>query len=284
MSGAGFQPFAVPSRHGPHVTMQAGVVHLGRYWTTTSADAAKVRRLEDDPSACVVVSDGGRHEVLAGTVTVLRPLRPWTAVGDPVAAMSAGVAVARLTADHVDQLVGYLEAGAAVPAEFLPHRRVLLAVHIDRSLELDGVTVTDSSGWGAGSGAALPSPRTRRARPLPFDTLPAAHRAMLEPGTACHLGLATPSGPVVLPAEWSGTDRFVLSAPALEAVGADLAANASAVFDRSASRRPDEKLGVLLRGRVTLVDRDDEQAVVALDAARVTTWDGFASETIGVAS
>jgi hypothetical protein len=47
----------------------------------------------------------------------------------------------------------------------------------------------------------------------------------------------------------------------------------------SGSRRPVEKLGVMLRGTGAIADVDASSASVAIAVERVTYWDGFTSDT-----
>ena len=54
------------------------------------------------------------------------------------------------------------------------------------------------------------------------------------------------------------------------------------MFDDSASRRPDEKLGVMFRGSATLEDTDGAAATVLLHSERITTWNGFEAGTVPV--
>lgn len=280
-----FHAYAVPSASGPHVTMQAGVEHAGRFWTTSSARSLKARSVAAHGIASAVLSDGDDHRVVAGQTTTFRPFRPWDALGDPLAPLRSASAVARLSCAHIGQLLGYLEAAGSIPSEWFPTRRVLLVTRIERSLRLEGHTLVDATGpWGVhrpthalGTGVRTTSPGI-----LPYGQLESPHRDVVRVGARAHVGVSTPTGPVSLPARWLGEDRFEISAPAAAAVTADLTGPASAVFDQSASRRPDEKLGVMFRGTATLDDVDGDRATVALHTERITTWDGFDAGTVSV--
>jgi glutamate 5-kinase len=71
------------------------------------------------------------------------------------------------------------------------------------------------------------------------------------------LGVPTGTGSLALPAEWEpGTGRLRVSRDALAAVGASLPGAVCLTMDESTSRRPDEKLGVMLRGTGSVVDVD----------------------------
>ncbi len=282
-----FHAYAVTSRTGPHVTMQAGVLHANRFWTTTSAESLKARSVASHAVSTAVLPDGSGHRIVSGRTMALPPFRPWVALEDPCAQMFVGTAVARLGAVHIEQLVGYLESAGSIPADWFPTRRVLLVTRVDRSLVLDGNGVVAASGsWdtgrGRGSLGALPSTGDDGDSMLPYEHLGSSHRAIVRLGARVHLGVETPTGPVALPARWLGVDRFALSAPALSAVTADLGGRASAVFDQSSSRRPDEKIGAMFRGSIRLVEVTGDQAVVGLSTERITTWNGFEAATVDV--
>lgn len=282
-----FNAYAVISRSGPHVTMQAGVLHAGRFWTTTSRESLKARSVRSHGVASAIVPRGDRTHLVSGRTSAITALDPLSLTSDLTAPMRAPGAVLRLGLDQVDQLLGYLEAAANIPSGFLPHRRVLLVTKPDRSLTLEDFHVADADGSWADRvdvGAdALTVDRGRGAfDELPHDHLPRSHRPVIRLNSRVHLGACTPTGPIALPARWVGENRFVTSAPALAVVDAALPGRAVAVFDQSTSRRPDEKLGVMFRGSARLVDIDGRRAVVCVDAERITTWDGFEADTVTV--
>lgn len=264
--------------------MQAGVVHAGRYWTTTAATSLKARSVKAHGHATAAIADGDDQRIISGRTVAFRPLEPWSALADPIAAMRWSSAVARLSRTHVGQLFGYLEASGSVPKEWFPTHRVLLVTRIDRSLRLRGHEIVDRRGaWEPERGIDLSAElRPRPLGALPLDALPESHRAIVRAEANAHLGVSTPTGPVALPAMWAGDDHFTVSASALAAVTADANGRATAVFDKSDRRRPDEKLGVMFRGSMSLVDLEGDEALVALDTERVTTWDGFNAETVDV--
>ena len=279
----GFSAYAVQSRSGPHLTMQAGVVHAGRFWTTTSGGSLKARSVRTHRTASVVVPDDeGRQRVIAGRTSALRAFRPLDALRDPFAPLRSPAAVFRLGVRQVEQLIGYFESASRVPADWLPHRRVLLVTRIDRSLTLDGPEVVEVTGdWRRDPEADAPRVRAERPTELPLEALPGTHADVV--GRHAHLGLTTPDGPVAVPARWTGDNRFEVSAGALRAMDVTLPGRAVAVFDESSSRRPDEKLGAMFRGRATLADIDGPHAVVLVHTERITTWDGFEADTVAVA-
>lgn len=277
----GFAAYAVPTRSGPHVTMQAGVVQSGRFVTSTSRDSLKARSVRTHGVAAATIDrEDGSTEVVAGPTVAIDLRHPEGMLTDPAGALIAGPAALRLAGDQLEQLAGYVEAAGKVPSDWLPHNRVLLVSRIDRSLHLEGFDVLDGSGdWAP----ELPAPSElrravgRRTEPLP--ALPADVAHLLDVDAAARIGMAAPEGPVVLPARWRGDDRFDLSAAALAQVRAELPGAGCATFDDSTRRRPDEKRGVMLRGHLDLVAVDGPRATVALRASRITSWDGFAART-----
>lgn len=278
-----FQAYAVRSRTGPHVTMQAGVIHAGRFWTTSSASSLKSRSVSAHGDATAVIATENGHRIVSGPTLALAPFRPWKAIEDPLAPILAGPAIARLGVSNAEQLLGYLEASRSIPSEWLPTRRVLLVTKIERSLTMHDGEVVDATGSWSRSvvpGALGTSPVAGSAGSLPERSVPATHRSLVRVDVRAHLGVATPTGPVALPARWIGDGLFAVSAHALGAVTADLSGRGTAVFDQSTSRRPDEKLGVMFRGSLRLADLDGTDAFVRLSTERVTTWDGFDADTV----
>jgi hypothetical protein len=286
-AGPVFNAYAVPSRSGPHVTMQAGVLHAGRFWTTTSRSSFKTRSVRAHGVASTIVPDGERITVVSGTTTALHALRPDALVSDPTAPVRAPGAILRLGVNQIEQVIGYLESAARIPLDWLPHRRVLLVTRPERSLTLQGYDIVGSSGsWSSTESnagrLARRRDRSRTGGSLPRAAVPRRHRDVVRPDSRAHLGVSTPTGPVALPARWAGGDRFVTSAAALSAVGAEAPGPSVAVFDHSTSRRPDEKMGVMFRGRMVLHDVDGPRAAVRIRTERITTWDGFEAETVTV--
>lgn len=280
----GFAAYAVTTRSGPHVTMQAGVVQSGRFITTTSRGSLKARCVRTHRVAAATIEhDDGSTEVVAGPTVAADLRHPEDMLTDPAGALIAGPATLRMAGDQLEQLLGYVEAAGKVPTGWLPHNRVLLVTRIDRSLRLRGFDLLDGSGdWTP----ELPAPSELQTTDRAAGTLPdvpADHAHLLHPEAPARIGVATPEGPVALPARWRGDDRFDLSAAALAQVQADLPGAGCATFDDSASRRPDRKRGLMLRGHLDLVEVDGPRATVAVRAERVTAWDGFSASTTDVA-
>ncbi|HEU5084713.1 MAG TPA: hypothetical protein VFU14_15330 [Acidimicrobiales bacterium] len=283
-AGDGFAAYAVTTRSGPHVTMQAGVVHGGRFITTTSRSSLKARSVRAHRTAAAAIEhDDGTTEVVSGATVSVDLRHPEGMLTDPAGALIAGPAALRLAGDQLEQLLGYVEAAGRVPSGWLPHNRVLLVTRIDRSLLLQGFDVLDGSGdWAP----ELPGPAEplehapTQAQPLP--ELPEDVAGLVQSDAPARIGLTAEHGPVVLPARWRCDDRFDVSASALAQLGARLPGAGCATFDDSSSRRPDRKRGVMLRGALALVDVDGPRATLAVQADRITAWDGFSAQTTDV--
>lgn len=280
----GFAAYAVTTRSGPHVTMQAGVVQSGRFITTTSRDSLKAKCVRaHQVAAATVERTDGSTEVVAGPTAAVDLRHPEGMLTDPAGALVAGPAALRLAGDQLEQLLGYVEVAGKVPSAWLPHNRVMLVTRIDRSLRVEGFDLLDGTGdWTPELPAPVELRRTEGRTPGSLPDLPADIAHLLHAEAPARVGIATPEGPVVLPAHWQGEDRFDLSAAALAQVRAELPGAGCATFDDSTSRRPDEKRGVMLRGYLDLVDVDASRATVAIRTGRVTAWDGFSAATTDV--
>ena len=286
MGGGSFDAYTVTSPSGPHVTLQAGVVHLGRHWTTTTRRSAKAASIRRVGRATATVRDNGRWRVIGGEASVLDLRHPSTIAVDLLSSAGAAGALFRLGLGRVDQLIGYAEAGTAIPASFLPSGRVLLVTRIRDELVLDHDQITKAKGrWAALSRDLTPpirpAPR-RRVHHRRLRDVPQSIAALAgQPGRGW-LGVTTTSGAVALPAAWDpDRSRIRVGRRALAAVAALLPGPACLTLHDSHRRRPDEKIGVMLRGEGTLIEADDTGASIVLRVERVTHWCGFASSTSG---
>lgn len=277
-----FSPYAVETRTGPHVTIQAGVLHAGRFWTTTSRDSLKARSVRAHSFAATVVRDGDDGQrVIAGSTIALDATRPLDALSDPFSSLFAAGAVLRLGSEQVAQILGYLESASQIPSGWLPHKRVLLVTDIDRSLRLRGDDLIEATGrWDRTANPLLADPDATPA-PLPENALDRDTRDLLDDDHPVRLGIGTPDGPIALPATW-GADGVVVSADALGVVRAALPGPACITVDDSTSRRPDRKRGVMFRGAASILSIEGDRAEIGLRAERITTWDGFEASTIDV--
>jgi hypothetical protein len=273
-----FQYLAVLDAFGPHVTPMAGVELGGRYWSTTSATAAKVRALRSDDRAAVLEVDGTGWFLSRGTATVLDARRPLDAVDDPVAIGMAGIALARLGLAHADQLAGYLADSRDVPASWRLRGRVLLAVRPDVRVGSDG----HDGAWGGDGGAGRPTATRHRRRGIDggtLDTLADDARRLVTSHRRCVVGLVTADGPVVLPAHWNPAGSVTVDRGLLQRSGATLPGRCAVTIDDSEHRRPTAKSGVMLRGDAEVLAARADTPLFAQDLTvrvqRAATWSGF---------
>jgi hypothetical protein len=284
IGAAGFDAYAVTARSGPHVTLQAGVLHLGRHWTTTIRTSVKAGAVRRTGWAAASSMEGRRCRVVGGPASLLDPVHPSTITSEPVNTMLAGGALLRLGLGRLDQILGYAEAGRAVPLSFLPTGRVLLTTRLRDELVLEGDTVVRAGGRWDRAGAELDVRRGRPPRWQPDRVLDGAPEEItLLAGRAGPgwIGVQTGTGAVALPAAWDpSTGRLKVALAGLGAVAAELPGPVCVTLHDSGRRRPDEKMGVMLRGVGTVVDRDGRAASVAIDVERVTHWSGFDTTTV----
>jgi hypothetical protein len=93
------------------------------------------------------------------------------------------------------------------------------------------------------------------------------------------LGWMTPSGPIALPATWDPqAQRARVPASGLEEAGGARNAAACICVDESDGLGPLAKRGKLLRGQGHAVLEGDV-ASVTLEIERITSWEGFQTQT-----
>ena len=96
------------------------------------------------------------------------------------------------------------------------------------------------------------------------------------------LGWMAASGPIALPARWDPqTNRAQIPAAPLREAGGSRTAAACICIDESDGLGPLAKRGSLLRGQGHARLRG-EIATVALEPDRVTSWNGFQTQTAAV--
>ena len=120
----GFHAYAVTGATGPHVTLQAATVHLGRHWTTATRRSVKARAVRKRGWASATAPTTGGWRVIGGPAMILDLAHPTTLARDVIASGLVGGALLRLGLGSLGQLVGYAEAAKSVPIGFLPVGRV----------------------------------------------------------------------------------------------------------------------------------------------------------------
>jgi len=288
-----FQHVAVQSAFGPHTTLVAGIEMAGRWWFTTSADSAKVRMLRRHPIATVLMVGENEWTMSMGRATVLDVRHPLDGLADPVAAGLAGVAIARIGFNYVDQLLGYVADRNDVPDQWRPTGRVLVVVQHEHRLKSSNGRLVSATGVFADDGPlpGVARPQRRRIDPTLRASLTAEQGSLLDVAGSCVIGLATANGPVAIPGWWDPAAAAVaVECQALTRLRVDLDRGCSVTLDRSGDRRPSAKIGVMVRGDVSLLgeraraDRGPQAATLAMAVLgvrtrRITVWDGFGSET-----
>lgn len=274
-----FQSFVVESSTGPHLTMQAGIVHAGRYWTTTSRSSAKAKVLRKRDQAAWMESREDGWTLAGGSTVVLDATRPLDAMGDVFGAMNAGLAVSRLALEQLAQVAGYVERATSVPGSWLPAGRVVLVTKRDRSIELDetGAPARATGEWdGPGASMAVDRGAPTTGQQVPAVDMPDSARALLDrPTDTAWLGVMTAAGPAAIPARWDPERGATVPRSATELLAARIPGPVCLTVDESDDHRPDAKVGVMLRGGGALTDLDGDDAVVAIAAEKVTYWNGF---------
>lgn len=293
-----FESFCVESERGAHTTPQAGVTTLGRYWTTTSRASLKRRSILARPVASVAITDHTRLDtsvtLTAGRARVLDPLDPSSAIADPYGASLIGVVAGRIVLEHLDDVLGYGRLGKDIPQSWSLRGRVLLSVEADQRLVADEDGIVEATGHWA-TERELPAVRRRtRTAPVRLDDRAhdEAHRLVDDawsldaPLPSCSIGLTTPIGPVAVPAMWDAEHgSAVVRRDVLSRLSPIVDAGACITLDRSADRRADDKVGLILRGRPVLrhLPRSHAHADgfvgVVIGVDRVTWWHGFTSGT-----
>jgi hypothetical protein len=229
------------------VTPQAFALAHGHIWLIAARDSVKVRALQRRPRIGLLFREGSDSLAVAGTAEVLSP---WAAA-DALRLASLGPLLSCAAGDFATRNARLIAGYAAD----IGRRRATLPV--DRVL----IRVAPGKTWRLGDegGDRL--------------SIEVADDALAGDGTPV-LGLATPDGPVVLPAVLDGLGVSV-SAAALRAVGASLPAAACVSVDRSTGGRPSRFAGLLLRGE--LVERAPGKGVLVVE--RTTAWKGFEAHT-----
>ena len=275
---ARFQAIAVGTARGPVVTMQAGVELGGRYWATTSHTAAKVAAIRRTRVAAVLSPTDDGWTLRIGRAVVLDPRHPLHGFRDPVGSAWGMTALARIVAAYPEQLFGYATDGA-VPAAWNAVSRVLIAVRGDHmfSWRRDGSAVhpsgTHTPNW-------VLDPQARGTVP----DLDGDHRDLVHQRGPCWLGVTTARGPAAVPATLAPGGIVRAHTGVLHQVGALLPGVGCVTIDRSASPRPSEKIGVILRGVLTPRSNRAGFTALAMTTTTATTWTGFATHATPSAS
>ena len=279
-----FQPFAVETRSGPHVSLQASTSQARRSWSLTARTSLKARVLRCRPWSASVETVGSHTRLVSGPTVVLDPSRPMSALSDPIGAALSGVALACLAVQYPEQLIGYAERLWAIPPGWYPVNRVLLARRSTSELLLDDEgNVIEAKGRWNRPPVRFELSRPHRSTGLGTVDLPERVRELLYSAAAhAWLGLTTRPGVGILPCCWKPAVGAVLPLAAAAHMAPSLPDEVCLTLDDNNGRRPDQKRGLMLRGLGTAVERSDTELVVSVEPTRVTYWDGFSTDTMPV--
>jgi hypothetical protein len=275
---------AVRARSGPHVTPELFTVSGGRILCVTAASTLKAKILRRRPLASIAAVSDDRLLTALGTVEVLDPASPTTALAAPALAAQAPLAVARFLRDNAAEL-----AGAAVQAVTgqlgrpLPPRRVVLAITLTAATLVDGDTVTVDDGWDPPS-ADVVAEDTDDSDVPDLSALSADLRDLAVSGSAVVGWTRLDGTPLALPATWDA-DRSVATVPTslFRSSGGAVTSQACVTFDRWTGYGPSGKQGLMLRG-VGQARGGDRSTQLSLTVTRASHWDGIDVGTTDLAS
>ena len=296
---------AAPAARGPHVTPVVYALDRQRLWATISRGTVKAAAWRRRPQAGGMVRGPTGALLFRGTVTLYDALDPFTWPAVAFRALPLARASARFTLRNARFFAGYARDARQVPLAWTPPGRIVVSVDLDAGAVLDGAGAAGET-WGAweddvASAAAF---RGSATEPFPDGRLPEELEELLRPPTDATVGLAGPSGPLVLPARWTrlgGTYLAVVSRPGLELFGAGPEASAALVIDRASAWRAAKMTGILLRGpgevlvpgRLRSGERSlaaalegagplpPEPAVLRIRPDSAVWWKGWSSGTVG---
>jgi hypothetical protein len=274
---------AVAARSGPHVTPAAFAPADGRLWLVMSRTTLKVRAIRRRHSVSVLVRGHARSAVLAGRADIISPWGREDVAGLITNYIPSMLALGTYTARNAQTLAGYMLDLLGAPTEAMPHDRVLVSIRPERGMVIEGASVVDAWGrWGrierrlrpTGAGAT-----SQLAAMTPALPPPAA--AALRSGGDVTLGWMCPTGPLALPAKaLRPASKVRVIAEAFEVTGAPATSPACITFDQETGFRPSTFAGAILRGHGSVVERRSGWATAALQADRISWWQGFRAGTV----
>lgn len=237
---------------GPAMTPMACWSDGGGVWMTTSQHAAKVAALRRDPRCALWIEPDDPTDpgvAIDGTARVYDLSDP---VGLALHAPTISAALAALAVVHRATLAGYVRDLPLLPAQWMPHNRVLIRVRVDRAR------------------SRLAPQRPVGVGPVLPTELPASVRRAVTGTRIVALALLHGDVLTVQPAVWGAGFRLDVGASAVPDPGTP----ACIVVDAHDDPRPSGTLGVLLRGHV--------DAGFTFHPRRAVWWEGFTSQAVPV--
>lgn len=237
---------------GPAMTPMACWSDGGGVWMTTSRTAAKVTALRRDPRCALWIAPPDPTEsgvAVDGTARIYDLSDP---LGLALHAPTISAALAALAVVHRSSVGGYVRDLPRLPVDWMPQRRVLIRVRVDRARSR--LSPQRATGVGPVLPAELPAAVRRAVTGTRFVALALQHGDVL----------------TVQPAVWGAGFRLDVGAGAVP----EAQTPACVVVDADVEPRPSGRLGVLLRGHI---DRG-----FVFHPHRAVWWDGFTSEALPV--
>jgi pyridoxamine 5'-phosphate oxidase-like protein len=271
---------AVQTRHGPHLTPEAFAVAAGRIWIVTSCKSVKVRSIRRKNTVGVLARSGEQSVALLGRAEVLSPWSSRESLRILALGPAIAEAAARYAIGNLPSMLGYVLDLWRLPAGSMPVDRVLVAITPEAGiLASDGAVVRT---WGR-------MPRTEQG-PAPswapqdpkavVAQLPTEIAPLLDDDHQCAVAFVSNRGPLALPGTWAADHgRAEVPWPVARAAGLPEAGDFCTAIDDSASLRPTQLRGVMLRGPGRVL-RHKTNAAIEQRVRRATWWSGFKTGTV----
>lgn len=256
---------AVKTTKGPHVTPQLYTVDGSDLWFFAAASTVKAKALRKRPYAGALVRAGTSSVALMGRVTSFDSGDPGTLVGGAHGLPHAARALAGYAVRNAPDLMGFArDAVRRRTGGLVPTRRVLFRLTPTAvALLEDDAVVARWGEWPSG---------------VEGDVDVEQHPLAADKGTAGVAAWLTSAGPLAVPARWDDSTSSLSVPTSVVDLAPPTSTAASVVLDQYGGSGPSPKQGTLLRGEGEL-RRDDGSAVITLDPATVTTWDGVGAQT-----
>lgn len=276
---------AIHSSSGPHVTPELFTVSDGRLLCLTSVATLKARRSQNGGLVGLCASSATGSVVLKGSVEVVDPTSPRSALEAPSATLQAPLGVARFLRDNASEMVGAtIDAMAGRLGRPLPPHRVVLAFTPTAAIVTEAGAVRFAEGWDVVADAGTtPLDDSDESASIDLGELPGELRDLAVSGPAVVGWLRAVGAPIALPVEWDANQRVArLPLAVFDACGAAVSGPACITFDGRTGYGPSGKQGVMLRGAGTAA-RDGEMARITMEIGRASYWDGIETGTVNVA-
>lgn len=276
---------AIHSSSGPHVTPELFTVSGGRILFLTSVATLKARRSHNGGVVGLCASSTTGSVVLTGSVEVVDPMSPRSALEAPSAAAQAPLGVARFLRDNASEMVGAaIDAMAGRLGRPLPPHRVVLAVTPTAAIVTEAGAVRFAEGWeGVEDAGMTPPDDSDEPASIDLGDLPGELGDLTVSGPAVIGWLSAVGAPIALPVEWDANQLVArLPLDVFDGCGAAVSGPACITFHGWTGYGPSGKQGVMLRGTGTAA-RDGDVARITMAIGRASYWDGIETGTVDVA-